>query len=72
MQKKEVNHHFINIICDFVTAGWIFVMDGVMKICVQGWKSYWRLHVNRFDFVVTALIAATHVTSFFYDDVRYW
>ncbi|KAG0601477.1 hypothetical protein M758_11G114500 [Ceratodon purpureus] len=52
--------------------GWIFVMDGVLKICVQGWKSYWRTHVNRFDFIVTILIVAVQATSFFYVDIRFW
>lgn len=52
--------------------GWIFVMDGVLKICVQGWNSYWRTHVNRFDFVVTILIVALQAASFYHVDARFW
>uniref|UniRef100_A0A7I4BQ85 Ion transport domain-containing protein n=1 Tax=Physcomitrium patens TaxID=3218 RepID=A0A7I4BQ85_PHYPA len=52
--------------------GWIFVMDGVLKIYGQGWKSYWHTHVNRFDFIVTILILAVQAASLFYVDVRSW
>jgi two pore calcium channel protein len=47
-------------------------MDGVLKICVQGWNSYWRTHVNRFDFVVTILIVALQAASFYHVDARFW
>ncbi|XP_024358614.1 two pore calcium channel protein 1 [Physcomitrium patens] len=52
--------------------GWIFVMDGVLKVCIQGWKFYWSIHVNRFDFVVTFLIVAVQAVSHFHDDARIW
>lgn len=52
--------------------GWIFVMDGALKICVQGWTSYWRTHVNRFDFVVTMAIVSLQVASIYYVESRSW
>lgn len=52
--------------------GWLFVMDAMLKSCVQGWKSYWRNHVNRFDFVLTIMIIVVHFMSFLYPDTRFW
>ncbi|KAH8967292.1 hypothetical protein BDL97_03G070700 [Sphagnum fallax] len=52
--------------------GWLFVMDAMLKSCVQGWKSYWRNHVNRFDFVLTILIIVVHFMSFLYPETRFW
>ncbi len=47
-------------------------MDAMLKSCVQGWKSYWRNHVNRFDFVLTILIVVVHFMSFLYPEMRFW
>jgi two pore calcium channel protein len=54
------------------SAGWVFAMDAMLKICVQGWKPYWWSSLNRFDFVVTVLIVCLHLVSFFYHDSRNW
>ncbi|XP_024379909.1 two pore calcium channel protein 1 isoform X1 [Physcomitrium patens] len=52
--------------------GWVFAMDALLKVCLQGWKSYWRTKLNKFDFVVTALILVLHFISFFYQNGRPW
>jgi two pore calcium channel protein len=53
-------------------AGWVFAMDALLKFCLQGWKSYWRSILNKFDFVITLLIVALHFFSFFYQNARPW
>lgn len=53
-------------------AGWVFAMEALLKVCIQGWGSYWRSKLNRFDFVATMLIVALHFFSFFYQNARYW
>lgn len=52
--------------------GWVFAMDALLKFCLQGWKSYWRSILNKFDFVITLLIVALHFFSFFYQNARPW
>ena len=53
-------------------AGWVFAMDALLKICLQGWKTYWQSVLNKFDYTVTLLIVALHFFSFVYPDVRPW
>lgn len=52
--------------------GWVFAMDALLKLCLQGWKSYWGRLLNKFDFVLTVLVVALHFSSFFYDGARPW
>ncbi|KAG0613396.1 hypothetical protein M758_6G099500 [Ceratodon purpureus] len=52
--------------------GWVFAMDALLKICLQGWKTYWQSVLNKFDYTVTLLIVALHFFSFVYPDVRPW
>ncbi|XP_024360131.1 two pore calcium channel protein 1 isoform X1 [Physcomitrium patens] len=52
--------------------GWVFAMDALLKVYLQGWKSYWSSTLNAFDFVVTLLILALHFISFFNENARPW
>ena len=40
----------------FVSTGWIYVLEMLLKIYAYGFENYWRDGQNRFDFIVTLVI----------------
>ncbi|KAH1218655.1 Two pore calcium channel protein 1 [Glycine max] len=44
--------------------GWIYVIEMVLKIYAFGFENYWRDGQNRFDFIVTVIIAIGETVTF--------
>lgn len=40
----------------FLSAGWIYVLEVILKVYAFGFVNYWRDGQNRFDFVITWVI----------------
>uniref|UniRef100_A0A7N0U384 Ion transport domain-containing protein n=2 Tax=Kalanchoe fedtschenkoi TaxID=63787 RepID=A0A7N0U384_KALFE len=46
------------------TFGWIYVVEMALKVYAMGFENYWMDGQNRFDFVVTCVIAVGETTTF--------
>ncbi|KAL2331703.1 hypothetical protein Fmac_019284 [Flemingia macrophylla] len=44
--------------------GWIYVVEMVLKIYSYGFENYWRDGQNRFDFIITVIIAIGETVTF--------
>lgn len=40
----------------FVSTGWLYVLEMLLKIYAYGFENYWGDGQNRFDFIVTLVI----------------
>jgi hypothetical protein len=53
-------------------SGIIFLLDVLVKVTVYGWRSYWRDHVNQFDFLLTVSTTVLQLASILHLVEHHW
>eukprot|EP00246_Nothoceros_aenigmaticus_P009161 TRINITY_DN244_c0_g1_i5.p1 TRINITY_DN244_c0_g1~~TRINITY_DN244_c0_g1_i5.p1 ORF type:complete len:306 (-),score=48.62 TRINITY_DN244_c0_g1_i5:112-996(-) len=54
-----------NYLTSGFTTGWLYVIEMLLKVSVYGFTTYWRDYQNRFDFVVTVVVAVAETLTLF-------